>query len=370
MLVVVLSPLMALFSIQTLERTLKHQYKIDIENIYIGDTQPLLEGSIRLSNQVGGNIDEYIRQSRLMPLGVILNMLVTSGDDIIIYPAPAQTDAEAINPASSQEIAADNYSLMNNNLSVQIDLFIQRGSILDILIFTFFVLCGGAIFALFYFRGMLKARADANQRDYEVERLRELQNQHYERVLKLNDDKQRLAADMDAARENLTDYKIKVSKNEDSMIDEIIELEEKMRKNLELREELEAQNEELREVTEKFNARKSESKKSGADKIKKRFQALYKNVVFHKRAFDNFIDLTEDMKVKAEVVVKQLDTNSKGTDIKRKVDLRKSREKIFEAVFSYNGRLYFRNLTDKRVEIIIVGTKNSQVKDMSFLDSL
>ncbi|RLC29604.1 MAG: hypothetical protein DRH32_07085, partial [Deltaproteobacteria bacterium] len=71
----------------------------------------------------------------------------------------------------------------------------------------------------------------------------------------------------------------------------------------------------------------------------------------------------------AEEVIKQLDSGGR-VDIKRKVELKKSSEKVFEAIFAYSGRLYYRNLSDGRIEILVIGTKNSQVKDLSFLETL
>jgi len=41
-----------------------------------------------------------------------------------------------------------------------------------------------------------------------------------------------------------------------------------------------------------------------------------------------------------------------------------------EVIFSYKGRLYFRNTKDQRVEILAVGTKNTQARELEFLAKL
>ncbi len=41
-----------------------------------------------------------------------------------------------------------------------------------------------------------------------------------------------------------------------------------------------------------------------------------------------------------------------------------------EVLFAHKGRLYFRKTKDDKVEILVIGTKNSQVKDLEFLDKL
>ena len=43
---------------------------------------------------------------------------------------------------------------------------------------------------------------------------------------------------------------------------------------------------------------------------------------------------------------------------------------LFEVIFAYKGRLYFRKAKDNRIEVLTVGTKNTQVKDLEFLDNI
>ena len=55
---------------------------------------------------------------------------------------------------------------------------------------------------------------------------------------------------------------------------------------------------------------------------------------------------------------------------KRKVFGKKNRETVFENIFAYKGRLYFRNIGDNSIEILAIGTKQTQSKDLAFLDKL
>ena len=48
----------------------------------------------------------------------------------------------------------------------------------------------------------------------------------------------------------------------------------------------------------------------------------------------------------------------------------RNRETVFEVIFAYKGRLYFRNIDGNRVEVLVVGTKLTQNKDLTFLDKL
>jgi hypothetical protein len=89
----------------------------------------------------------------------------------------------------------------------------------------------------------------------------------------------------------------------------------------------------------------------------------------HERALSGYADLTEEMKIKAEEVIHQLDADPDKVTIKRKVFGKKNRETVFEVIFAYKGRLYFRK-TSQGVEVVVVGTKLTQQKDLGFLDRL
>ena len=82
------------------------------------------------------------------------------------------------------------------------------------------------------------------------------------------------------------------------------------------------------------------------------------------------MDLTEALKIKAEEVIHQLNDDPKVVQIKRKVFGKKNRETVFEVIFAYKGRLYYRNIAGNRLEILVIGTKLSQNKDLSFLEKL
>jgi hypothetical protein len=97
---------------------------------------------------------------------------------------------------------------------------------------------------------------------------------------------------------------------------------------------------------------------------------LYKNLLVSQRAVDGLVELNEEMRLKAEEVIHQLNANPDLVTIKRKVFGKKNRETVLEVVFAYKGRLYFRRGTDRRLEIVAIGTKNTQERELEFLASL
>ena len=111
-------------------------------------------------------------------------------------------------------------------------------------------------------------------------------------------------------------------------------------------------------------------KTKAADAARKRFATLYKKLTVHERAVSGYLDLNEDMKIKAEEVIHQLNEDPAKVTIKRKVFGRKGHETVFEVIFAYKGRLYFRNSKEKQVEILAIGTKNTQSRELEFLSNL
>jgi len=102
----------------------------------------------------------------------------------------------------------------------------------------------------------------------------------------------------------------------------------------------------------------------------KRFKTLYKNLIVNDRAVKGFAGLTAELQLKAEEVIHQLNDDSSLVTIKRKVFGKKNRETVLEVIFAYKGRLYFRKSKEHGTEVMAIGTKHTQGKDLGFLDNL
>jgi hypothetical protein len=352
------------------ERKLERHYTQAIENVYIGDTQPLFDGSLRLRDAISNNIDAYLQEEKLLYWVGKVDVVVRAGENTLLYPVNVNQDLASLESVSAKEIADENYRLMNQGLSVVVDILLEWDSPFVIFVVLLELSAITMVFVFFYRRSAKSAREDEAERQEEISRLRNLEEMHTDRLKGLNAEKRQLAVEIEKARANLEEYRQKTSKNEDAMIDEIMLLEEKVQQNIELMKQVEEENVSLKEIAGQYEERLQKGGKKSAvyGDIEKRFKTLYQNIVMHKRALENFIVLSGDMKIKVEEVIKHLDGDVNGVDIKRKVELKKSKAKIFEAIFSYNGRLYFRNLKSGKIEVLTIGSKNSQAKDMAFLE--
>lgn len=370
---ILLPPVLYIFSVQSVERHLKNRFANEIEDIYLGNTRPLFEGSVRLKDAINRNINRYLQSKALIPLGVKVTITVTSKQNTILYPAVVDDKDVSLLPNDSMQIASDNYKLMNEGLAVNVDLVVEHNTLLTNGILGFYIFASILVLSFYYWRGVKKTREAEMEKDSEIFRLKEIELNRSDNLKALMKDKKILISEIKKIEKQLKKEKINASKNEDEMIKEIVALEEKINKKIGL---LNERQEEIDALKEKIKLFEKEIRKESKQKTKiynstlKRFKTLYKNISIDKRAIIGFIDLTEDMKIKSEEVIHKLNENPKLVPIKRKVFSKKSRAAVQEVIFSYNGRLYFRATKQGMIEILTIGTKNTQTKDLEYLDSI
>ncbi|MEZ4577466.1 MAG: hypothetical protein R2861_15945 [Desulfobacterales bacterium] len=97
---------------------------------------------------------------------------------------------------------------------------------------------------------------------------------------------------------------------------------------------------------------------------------MYKNIELTHRALGALTNMTEDMSLKAEEIIHQLNSDPDLVSVKRKVFSKKGKTTSFEVVFAYNGRLYFRKTSGNHIKILTIGSKNTQAKDLMYLDNI
>jgi hypothetical protein len=207
----------------------------------------------------------------------------------------------------------------------------------------------------------------------ELKRLSGLKDQYQGQLEELQADRLQMASDIDAMKIRLEEEKQKADASEEEMLEEIIALEAKIedreaarRQQIDRIKVLEEKLAQLTAPQSKHTSRKSKP----ADMARKRLTTLYKGLDIHDRAVEGYTDLTEELKIKVEEVLMQLNNDPSGVQIKRKVFGKKNRLTVLEVVFGYKGRLYFRTREDHQVEVLAIGTKNSQQQDLGYLERL
>jgi len=365
---ILLPPILYIFSVQSIERHLKGQYAKEVEDSYTGDTGPLFEGSIKLRDAINNNIDRYLKGKALISWGVDTKVTVTTKQGTILYPAVFVNEKDSLLQPDPMQVAADNYNLMNEGLIVRVDLKLEHNTKLLNVILAFYLFMSVMVLYFYYRAGFDRVRHEDMEKRKEIERLLKIEEHHIDNLHTLDRDREKLTSEIAKIKKSLEDEKSIADRNEEEMINEIVALEENLDKNIALQKESEQEVDALKEKIKRFE--KGKRRQKGESTIRKRFKTLYKNVSLNDRAFSGFIDLEDDLKIKSEEIIHKLNQDSQVVPIKRKVFGKKSRQKVREVIFAYKGRLYFRTTKGKRIEVLAIGTKNTQAKDLEYLDSL
>ncbi|MGD9245515.1 MAG: hypothetical protein PVH36_11330 [Desulfobacterales bacterium] len=370
---ILLPPILYIFSLQSIERHLNKRYAKEIGDIYTGDTRPLFDGSVRLQDAINNNIDRYLQSKAILSWGVKAKVTVATKQNTILYPAVFNDEEVSVLPSAPIQVAADNYNLMNEGLVVNVDLILEHNTLLSNTILTFYICISVLVLFLYYKAGIKKARQEDTEKETEIARLLEFEKNHTSKLKDLIKVKQKLISEIIKIKNKLVHERIRASKNEDDLIKEIVALEENINENIALQNEKQEEINALKEkikLLEKERQKENKQKTNSYNIVRKRLKTLYKNISVNKRAINGFIDLTDDMKIKGEEIIHKLNEDPSFVSVKRKVFGKKGRATVQEVIFSYKGRLYFRKKKDGQIEILTIGTKNTQAKDLEFLDNL
>jgi Ca2+/Na+ antiporter len=364
---ILLPPFCYIFSVQYVENYLNKKCTKEIEAVFIGDTQPLFEGRFRLKDVINKHVDTYLNNNRLFSWGVNINVIIKTKKDLILYPDTYQEKELPL--TDPMKIAAENYNLMNEGLLVLVRLSIKHNSFLSNSILVFYVMIFVMVLYVYYKTGVKKTHIEEEKNKQELDHLIELKKKYTETLGTLGTERHKLAEKLN----QLEKEKIAADRNENELIEEIVSLEKKIEEKKVLQNK---QEKEIDWLKDQINLRENGSKKkpgheNKAEKsIRKRFNVLYKNLSFNDRTITGYASLTEDMKIKAEEVIHQLNNNASLVSIKRKVFRKKKGDTILEVAFAYMGRLYFSKTKDNKIKVHSIGTKKTQSKDLDFMDNI
>jgi len=380
-LAVLLPPILYILSVEIIQkmyidRWLEDRCRAAVESAAIGNPQPLLSGDVRLKDRIGENISAYLKNSMLTKTGIKTRIAVFTKKGTVLYPPFFETDEDFLSRHNHNmdhmRVAAENLKLMEEGLMYRTELVLEYTSLLSILVLIFYISLASVFLSYFYKKGSRRVSEEAVGKNREIGRLADLEKQHSEKLRALEKERTQLTAEFERLRKTLEEEKARASRNEEAMVKEIIALEEKIQNNFALRDE---QQTEIRDLQEKLSLlEKDRGKEEPARKdmniFQKRFKTLYKNISFEKKAVNGFAALEEDLRIKCEELIHLLNDEPELVTIKRKVFGKKGRQTVLEVVFGYKGRLYFRKTRENRIEILTIGTKNSQTKDLEYLNSL
>ncbi|MFW6011192.1 MAG: hypothetical protein ACOC8Q_01655 [Desulfosalsimonas sp.] len=360
-------------TISELERYFTERYMKAVNNVYLSDMNSILNGTVRLSDAINESISGYIKANQWINLGVKLDVTVATKKGTILYPPVFQEDENLDLQQDTMETARENFRMLEDGLNIELESGIEPISLLSGGILLFYILLFGSGLYGYYRIALYKTRREEMEKAEELQRLHELENEYAQRVDQLDTERRSLREEYTQLEKSLREQKREAESNEEDMFDEIEQLERKLSENLasqkRQQEEISRLKEEISEL-EKLRENLDRQREKDAERLGKRFKTLYKNVDMYDKALHGIAELPEDMALKAEEVICQLNLDHSKVTIKRKVFHKKGKNTVFEVAFSYNGRLYFRKTPANYILVLAVGTKNTQGRDLAYLDRL
>jgi len=370
------TPILYVATLSVYQKYVNDYYLQKIENVFIGDTSKLLEGRVPIDEQIAKNIYTFLKNDWMVQyVGLDLKIFVTTRKGKLIYPTFINADAfENTLPENSdfERIAKQNFDILNHDLTVSVEINLNHGSNIANLILLVYFSVAILIFLIYYNVASLKASHDTKARKALIDELREEELGHQQLLEDLKRERQGLFENIKSLNAKYQKDKKKLKTNEEEMFDEIISLEEQLNSFIELKQRKEEEIDELKSKIRKYERRKSsKNKRNEFDFIFKRFSVLYKNIDMNRKAISGLLNLNEDQQIKAEECIFLLDQKPDRVTIKRKVfSGKKHKTACLEVLFAYNGRLYFKQNENNKIEVLVLGTKNTQIKDMEFLHKL
>jgi len=380
-----LPPVLYIFSIQALEALIQERWTADLERKLISNSSALLEGRINIQDEVKRNTDLYLGTLYATKLGVIPRIVVKTKTGRWLYPKitpdaiyPFDSDTSHMeeNPPGPMEailVAKENLKIMEEGMSLSVTVQIPRNTLLA----NSILVCYIFVFSFILYRAYRTSASEAERLSLHNQQALEAA---YGRLTAAQDRLQEVAEEEKAYQKEIEKLQAelamasnKVRATEDEALEEMEALEEKLQESVALREKMESELTHIRQELERLESSRKPTPGKQEKQIKstmKRFRTLYKNLEFHPRAAEGFLSLQGDLQLRAEELIHNMNEDSTRLTVKRKVFSKKGALPTFESEFAYRGRLYWKREADGKTQILAIGTKNTQAKDLAYLESL
>jgi hypothetical protein len=372
-------------SLHVLEAFIQKKWTAELQGVLISDSRPLLEGRLSIEDEIQRNIDAYLASRYTLKWGILPQISVKTKTGRWLYPSYGQGmlylfDSDAFPPEKPVSapnemlrVAERNLKIMDEGIDLSVTVQIPRTTWLANSIFVFYVL----LFSLLLYQAYRKSAREAqrstisNQQALEAansklavaqQRLRDATagERSYQKEV------ERLKADLDLASD-------RVRETENEALAEMEQLEKNLHESIALKEELELEVIRLGEEFERIESLQKVPTKKRLKQINntmKRFKTLYKNIEIHSRAVEGFLNLESDLQLRAEELIHNMNEDCNQLPVRRKIFSKKGATPAFECEFSYRGRIYWRPGPGTKTQVLVIGTKNSQTRDLAYLESL
>jgi hypothetical protein len=368
-----LPPVLYVLSLNGVERYLQSRETAQIRALLIRDHVALYQGRHTVKEEVARNIVHYLAHDLKYRLGVRTSILVRTQDDRILFPpqSPVQPGesfdftGQEIDPLRYVEVASENFRTLNGGLALSVAVQVPHNTWLSNAILVFYLFIALFLIKRVVWKGVRESEREEEAQKQAIRRLTDQLGGAESRLAGAEAKEAEYQARVDALKQDRSE----LARDIEGLLEEIEKQEAGLGEQARLREEMAGEVLKLRTELEKLEL-KPRKKKKTVHSTAKRFNVLYKNLAFTERALEGFLDLTEEFQLKAEEVIHKLNADESAVPVKRKVFGKSGKINVLEVTFSYSGRIYFQKDSGAKRTIVAVGTKNTQEKDLAYLESV
>lgn len=366
-------PVLYIFTLNGLEIYLQKKTDEKISAIIIKNDKELYAGRYAVRDEINRNISGYLTDKAfLYRLGINTDIIVKTKSNRVLYPAQLSGDNNEYQHNGSNEtvnymdLAAENYSILNDGLVILTEVRIRQNSWLSNSILVFYIFAALLVLRFFILRSLkyneerekeqagtiVKLSERLSSYENELSHIKEKERGYSESIGELNREKANLSSDIDG------------------LLDEMERLESGLKSQKELREKREMEIDALKKEIDEIKLKSEKPKKKGRKQeiIDKRFRVLYKNLTFTEKAIDGFVDLSDELQLKAEEIIHRINEDDSEVNIRRKVFSKGGKINVLEVDFAYSGRIYYQKETKAKSNILAIGTKATQTQDLGYLE--
>jgi hypothetical protein len=366
-------PVFYIFSLNGLEIYLQKKTEAKISQIIIKNDNELYEGRCSVKDEINRNISEYLKEKAILyRLGINTDIIVKTKSNRVLYPAQLSEDKNEYQQSGTgvtqnyMDLAAQNYSVLKDRLVILIDVRVRQNSWLSNSILVFYIAVALLILRIFILKGIKYNEEKEKEQSRIITEMSERLFSYEDEILNIKE-KERGYSDSIA---ELNREKANLSSDIDGLLEEMERLESGLKAQREIRETREREIDTLKKEIEDINLKGEKPKKKTRKQeiIDKRFRVLYKNLTFTEKAIEGFVDLSDELQLKAEEVIHRINEDDSGINIRRKVFSKGGKINVLEVDFAYSGRIYYQKETKSKSTIIAIGTKATQTQDLGFLE--
>jgi hypothetical protein len=390
-----------IFTLKGSESLIRTQLTKVLRQAVLTDSEQILAGDASYADVVHDQVREALTNQwirTVLATGVDINVVVRAGRDEIIYPryrewfpldvlgSPLENDTTAGQfarqaPYQSQDaLARENYRLMSKGLNLNVKVTIRNNTWFSNGVLILYM------FTLLQVLWMHAKRFVIRAEDEKLEIARRLEDESKQHVSRIESELNRVRTKLSEASRYAGERvsTIRALESEKAKLEErlggwswqeagdldkeMASLEEQLKDALAEKKKQENAAQELAEKIQKRETRQvPRSKAREAELLERRLKILYKQIDFEHRVVADLIGLgDDDALLRAEEVIKRLNDRDENLPMRRKVG-GLEHGNIFELGFGGKGRIYCGQGEGGRMRIILVGAKNSQDRDLSYL---